>query len=129
MPAFLARVGPDGKLAIRPEDKEAFAAFLKQHPGLTLEVSLKPIRAAVSPAMRRYYRGVVVKTLSEHTGYELDEMHRLLVRQFLGVDSTTELAPDEFAQFVNRCIRFAADEFGLYVPPPKVQTPEQSQST
>ncbi len=92
------------------------------------EFEIKKLKGPSSQA-RRYYFGVVVKAISEHTGYERDETHELLAMRFLRVadDPVTgsprrqripQVQSPEFAEYVDRCKRFAAIELHIVIPDP-----------
>lgn len=74
----------------------------------------------------KYYWGVVVKILSQHTGYTSDETHQELARMFLKyenngklfVRSTTKLNTAEFEKFTEECRQWAASEMSVHIPLP-----------
>ena len=82
----------------------------------------------------RYYWGVVVQLLSEHTGFSKDEIHEILKRKFLKdvkmVDtkkgykeieltrSTTELTTVEMEQFLSNIRIWASQEIDVFIPEP-----------
>jgi hypothetical protein len=74
-----------------------------------------------------YYQGVVLKILSEYTGYDHDEMHDALRYKFLAYEnvdglmtilSTTQLNTKEFEVFLSRIRRWAAMDMGVFIPKP-----------
>lgn len=80
-----------------------------------------------------YYHGVVIKLLSEHTGYDEDDMHEILKSLFLSdrerlmwdkrkkvtrVKSTSTLTTVEFEQYLDKVRKWAAAELGVYIPLP-----------
>lgn len=74
----------------------------------------------------RYYWGVVVKIISNHTGYTSDETHQELAKLFLSytkekksfVKSTTKLNTIEFEQYLEKCREWAQYSMGCYIPLP-----------
>lgn len=46
-------------------------------------VSVRKVYATRSPKANRYYWGGIIRPLSEHTGYTLDEMHEICKAKFL----------------------------------------------
>jgi len=76
-----------------------------------------------------YWWGVVVKILSEHTGFEPEEMHDWLKLEFLPVHSkdgkmksgksTTRLTTLEFVDLIERVQRWAAQDLQVYIPDPQ----------
>lgn len=94
--------------------------------GKGVEVIVREHKPHRSSKASRYYFGVVVKLLSDYTGYEPEEMHELLAMKFLRTEDdpitgaprrlrTPKLNTPEFATYVDQCIRFAA-ELGVVVP-------------
>ena len=91
-----------------------------------LELVVRKHKAQRTSKANRYYWGVVIHLLSEHTGYEPDEMHEVLAFKFLRIEDcpitgaprrqrTPKTNTAEFADYVDRCIRFAA-ELGVVIP-------------
>lgn len=82
-----------------------------------------------------YFHGPVVGILSRHLGYTEEEMKDILKGLFLSeeieidtkdgkipitvVKSTASLKTDEFAEFIDKCVRWASFEHGCYIPPPE----------
>lgn len=74
----------------------------------------------------RYYWGVVIKILSEYTGYEETEMHDALRLQFLldregklpTLRSTTALTTIEFEKYMSDIREWASITLSCYVPEP-----------
>ena len=79
-----------------------------------------------SQQQNRYYWGVVCKILGDEIGYEPEEIHQLLGRQFLlyrknetqFVKSTTRLNTREFEEYMEQCRRFASMELNIWIPQP-----------
>jgi len=80
----------------------------------------------------RYYWGVVVKILAQHTGYTSEETHQELARMFLQyenngklfVRSTTKLNTVEFENYTESCRQWAWNEMNLHIPLPNEITEE-----
>lgn len=80
----------------------------------------------------RYYWGVVIKVISDHTGYTSDETHQELARMFLKYDnngktfvhSTTKLNTFDFEQYLEKCRNWALNEMSLDIPLPNEITEE-----
>lgn len=80
----------------------------------------------------KYYWGVVVKILANHTGYTSDETHQELARMFLGYDnngkrfvkSTTKLNTFDFEQYMDKCRKWASEEMNVHIPLPNEVTEE-----
>lgn len=88
----------------------------------------------------RYYFGVVVKALSELTGFNPDEMHEILKHKFLKksvwitniekgtveevviTQSTTELTTVEFENYLAKIRQWAGEELNCPIPLPNEVT-------
>ena len=123
-----------GHLEIRRR-KDLSATLTRMRDGEVL-ITITPIKATRSQLQNRYYWGVIVELLSEHTGYTPDEIHELLKAKFIpkrlaladlnGVitseyvigASTTKLDTQEFSDYCESIRRWAADTLGVYIPDP-----------
>lgn len=80
----------------------------------------------------KYYWGVVVKIIANHTGYTSDETHQQLARVFLSykngphlfVHSTTKLNTVDFEAYLEKCRKWAQQDMGCYIPLPNEITEE-----
>ena len=79
----------------------------------------------------RYYWGVVISILSEHTGFKSEEMHEVLKYKFLRRESITknekhferlastiELNTIEFIKYISDIVIWASSELSLQIPEP-----------
>lgn len=122
----------DGKLVLR--NRETFDAELKKLKG-RVEVTVEKAQSRRSLNQNAYYWGVVVKLISEHTGYEQEEVHALLkqmfnpkempVRDKWGFEnearvgaSTSQLSTLDFEVYLERIRRWAAMTLGVVIPDP-----------
>jgi phage protein U len=117
-------------------DKRIFAELSKNLKDGHYEVHVERLRANRSQQANRYYFGVVIAALEEHTGYTANELHELMKQKFLPkslalVDgngelkgefvmggSTRNLKVDEFYRYVEQVRQFAAEALGVYTPDP-----------
>lgn len=107
---------------------ERFFDYLKGLEGKDVEVVVRKKRSVRSVQQNRYYFGVVVQTLADHCGYTPEEMHEALKEKFLGserderglirIGSSAALSTDEFIQYTNRIVIWAAQDLGCYIPDP-----------
>lgn len=99
-------------------------------------ITFTPRRASRSLQANRYYWGVVVELLAEHTGYTPDEIHEVLKAKFLPKKlavtdangeiqgefviggSTTKLNTLEFGEFIEAIRQWAAESLGVVIPDP-----------
>lgn len=86
----------------------------------------------------RYYFGVVLRALKEHTGISVDDLHDLLkfrfnpkLIQFSGIEetkiggSTKDLTTEAFMEYIERVRLWALEDLdGLYIPLPQEVTGE-----
>jgi hypothetical protein len=123
-----------GRLDLR--NRKAFNASLKRMRDGEVLVTVEKIKAARSQQQSRWYWGVIVELLSEHTGYSPDEIHEVLKAKFLPkklavsdgngeiVDefviggSSARLDKNEFSEFCESIRRWAAEDLGVVIPDP-----------
>lgn len=123
-----------GRLEMR--NRKAVLSQLKRMRDCEVVVTIQPRHATRSLQSNRFYWGVVVETLSEHTGYSPDEIHELLKARFipkrLAVQdgngeikgefviggSTTKMNKIEFGEFINSIRQWAAEELDVVIPDP-----------
>jgi len=124
-------VSPRG--AMRPSDLQTLKLSLVRFAGERIIVRVQKWTARRSLAANNYYWGVIVKSISEYTGYHKDEVHEILRAKF-AMDtrwivnekngevtevacpaSTATMTKAEFALFVDRCAAFAF-ELGCEIP-------------
>lgn len=85
----------------------------------------------------RYYFGVVLRALKEHTGISVDDMHDVLkfrfnpkVISFSGMDevkiggSTKEMTTDVFMEYIEKIRQWAIENLECYIPLPQEVTGE-----
>lgn len=123
---------------IRLDDKVGAAADLKRirNGGIVLTVEPAGEDAIRLAKMRRYYRGVVLVRLAAAAWSSPDNMHGLMAARYLGhtvtivsivtgeeftatvYQSTTELPPDVFWEYIGKVRAFALSEYKLDIPDP-----------
>ena len=125
-PLFKGRVLSGGLLTLdRPAD---YLRAVRALAGSFVEVTIRKQRTQRSPQANRYYFGVVVPLIAEHCGYDKQEMHELLAMRYLRIEDdpvtgsprrkhTPETDTTEFTDYVDACVRFAA-ELGVVIPAP-----------
>lgn len=124
-----SRVTFDGEVRggkLDADTRQWIADYIRTFDGKRIAVTVKLHKATRSTRANRYYWGVVVKMLAEHCGYDPDEMHQALAMKFLRIEdcpvtgvprrkSTPKCDTTEFAEYVDCCIRLAA-ELGVVIP-------------
>ena len=98
--------------------------------GQDIDVTIEKHRSTRSGNQNRYYFGVIVKMLSEETGYSKGEMHEVLKGRFLGQETkignetvfytkdTSSLKTTEFEEYLSDIREWASVELGCYLPTP-----------
>ena len=82
----------------------------------------------------RYYWGVVLKLISESTGYTPEECHAIFKDMFNSYEkngrrfskSTTKLKTVEFENYLEKIRRFAATDLLIYIPNPNERCPDDT---
>jgi ribosomal protein L39E len=109
-------------------DKDRLYKELKRCKLVPYRVELKEDRDNRSNNQNRYYWAVVIKTLSDETGFTPEEMHEVLKRKFLKYNkvlpngeqvgitmSTTDLDTKEFEEYMEQIRRFAIQELDILI--------------
>ena len=139
--AVASAVVKDGRLFIH--NRKAFDSAVESiRPGTQVEIAVTRLYATRSIKQNRWYWGVCVELLSEHTGYGPEEMHDILKAKFLPkrlavsngngriVDSfviggsTRELNTVEFKDYTERVQQWAAEDLGVVIPDPEPELAE-----
>lgn len=115
----------------KKSDRERLHETLKGLKPVPYRIELKIDRDQRSGRQNKYYWGVVVKLLSDHTGFSRDEMHECLRGMFLKyqkalpnnqivtvTQSTTDLDTKEFEDYLDEVRRFAIQELDVEIPMP-----------
>lgn len=124
---FYGKVLSGGLLVL--DKPQEYAKHVRAHRGRFVEILLRKRKTQRSSQANRYYFGVVVKLLADHCGYDRQEMHEALAMRFLRIEDcpitgaprrkrTPDTDSQEFSEYVNHCIRLAA-EFGVVIPEAK----------
>lgn len=130
-PVFLGVVR-QGKLFLDKADqfKQHLATFPDEK---RVEVSVEKLRHPRSNNQNRYYWGVVVAEIAQHTGHDPEQIHELLKMKFspkwffysprevdnVGVPtSTTRLDTIACVEYTEKCRIWANEFLGLQIPLP-----------
>lgn len=121
---------------VQMRNRTAVMAQLARMKDCELVITFTPRRAARSDLQNRWYWGVIVELLSEHTGYTPDEIHEVCKAKFLPKrlavsdgngeikgefvigGTTTRLNKHEFGEYCEAIRRWAADDLGVVIPDP-----------
>lgn len=115
----------------KQSDKIRLYESLKTLKPVAHQIMIKVDRDSRSAKQNKYYWGVVVKLISDYTGFETDEVREFLKCKFLKYEkalpsgevaeliaSTTKLDTKEFEEFMEKVRAFAAQELDLIIPLP-----------
>lgn len=111
--------------------KQSLFDVLKMMKGTKL-IKIEKYSKKRSSPQNRYYYGVVLKYLSETTGFSVSEMHEVLKAKFLPYEranrangqvvqfgrSTTELNTLQYEGFLEQVRIWAINELDCYIPLP-----------
>ncbi len=113
------------------EEVLAFINGIDVTSPIVLSVEIKQHKNGRTRYQNAYYFGVVLRTISEYTGFTPEELHASFKRTFLPIDceiiggvmverlsSTKDLDTKAFNDYLERILHFCADNIGLYVPTP-----------
>jgi len=116
------------------DDLGNFKEYLKSLEQRKVEIIVKEYKTQRSSNQNRYYHGVVVKLISDHTGHTSDEVHELLKSMFLKkhldvdtkegqqrftiVRSTVSLNTKEMEEYLAYIRMWASMDLSLSIPEP-----------
>ena len=124
------------KLKLFDHEKQAISRWIATFKdGTKLDITIRKHKSKRSNEQNRYYFGVVLPILADHFGHDnTEDMHEDMKLKFNPIESkiepgktiggtTTKLSTVDFfsaeTSYVERICRWAATEYGLYIPPPK----------
>jgi hypothetical protein len=123
-----------GRLDVR--NRKQFEAQLRRMKDGAIQITVERVHATRSVQQGRWYWGVIVELLSDHTGFTPDEMHEVLKAKFLpkrlavagdnGVivdefvigGSSAKLDKLQFGEYCEAIRRWAAEELNVVIPDP-----------
>ena len=101
-------------------DRDRLDDDIARYQGKTIEVTISEYKPKRSNQLNQYYWGVVVKIISDYTGYTKEETHELLKQTFLKkkvlvndewydtTESTTKLDNKRMLEFIEQVKQWAA---------------------
>lgn len=123
-----------GQLKVR--NRRSFEAAMKKFRDGDVLITVEKKHATRSVEANRYYFGVCLKLIAEHTGYTVDEVHEWAKAKFIPKHvaicdrngeikddlviggSTTRLNKVQFYEYVESIRQFAAEELDVNIPDP-----------
>jgi hypothetical protein len=106
----------------------SYYKWLNTLEGCNVTVRVEKKKKQRSLSQNAWYWGVCVELLADFCGYSPDEMHESLKEKFLGserdknglvkIRSTAALSTDEFVDYTNRIVIWAAQQLSVFIPGP-----------
>lgn len=106
-----------------------FKGMIQLLADTNVRVIVERIKNIRTNQQNKYYWGVVLYLIAQHTGYLDEELHEVMRAKFLKkkrvwrggemtvLQSTTELTTDEFAEYIEQ-VRQEGAELGIEIPDP-----------
>ena len=104
----------NGKLIF--DNKQDFLDEISKIDG-DICIHLKQLEKKKSSKQNNYYWSGIINKLGKHLGYTPEEMHKVL-KQHFNITSTKHLTQDEFQDYLDRIIRWAAQDLQYPLPDP-----------
>lgn len=139
IPIFEADVDDQGKVQMPRFTREAMNRWLMTLKGKAVDITVRKHKRNRTTEQNSYYWGVVIPILADYFGYDDSEtLHNELKLMFNPVESkirpgekvggsTTKMSTIEFMagddSYIERICRWAAQEYEIYIPPPKKVEP------
>jgi trans-2-enoyl-CoA reductase len=127
----------DGKLLLDKGPK--FREYLSTLNGKRIQLTVEKLKNSRTISQNRYYFGVVVKLIAQHTGHDPEQIHEALKQMFspkwymdprpptretMAIPtSTTRLDTIEFVEYTEKCRMWANEFLGLQIPLPGEVSP------
>jgi len=120
---------------LKLQDPDKFNLAIIELDGKEVELSIGKKKKWRSGKSNAYLFGVVYRAISDKTGYETEELHEIMKAKFskkrkmtvhgeetIFYKGTSGMEQEEFSEFIDKVIRFAAMELGVVVPEPNQVT-------
>jgi len=104
----------NGKMVL--DNKDEFTNAILIQPSGNYYIELKP--TGVRSGQQNNYYWSIVRILAEELGYTEQEMHKTMKNHF-DIESTKTLTTKEFADLIERIIRWSAMELNIVIHDPK----------
>jgi len=126
---FFGSVDESGKLHIR--DRKGFIIYIRQFAGKDVIIDVKRKKTNRSLQQNAFFHSWI-NLLSEHTGYDFEEMKEIVKFKFLKTEKinentgevltfikhTSKLNKEDFAEFCNNVQKWCNEEFNIRLPLP-----------
>ncbi len=123
IPKFKGKV-KDGKIKFYTEN--SFNNYIQGLEDKEVSIVVKRFAKQRSGQQNKYYWGVVLKSISDFTGYDTEDLHthfkyhflRKKVGKLTAFRSTRDLDTLDFTEYIDKVIRFARERLSVEVPTP-----------
>jgi len=116
-----AVVGPDGQAKMK--NRQAFVdQIAAMRPGTVVEIMVAEEPLHPTHDQHKYYRGVVLEVISEHTGHTEEYLRGYLLEEIAGLaegDGTSGMTMQEMSDYIEACCCWCWDHFGFIPPAPE----------
>jgi len=127
----LGHVSASGQLVL--DDRSKLTADVRRFAGKRVELVVRLRRSQRSVDQNRWLRGVAIKILAEHLGYdrhEYEDLHYALMEKCFGTRwnrtlqrqvpkvRSSKMSTREFSDYMEWLVRYAAQEFHCHIPLP-----------
>jgi len=122
IPIFYGKV-EKGKLVL--DNPEKFIVYLSGLEGKRIEATVKRESNTRTGQSNRYLWGVVYAIISEHTGYDPEQVHDAMKEKFASkrldnglmiTERTSKMDTVRFSRYVDDIKRWSAEFLGCYIP-------------
>jgi len=131
-PKFRAKIQA-GRIKLYPGEKLYYDHVLQTLEGQTVHVAIGKVKGLRTEQQMRYYFGVVVKLIVDHTGDDTDSVHDFLKDKFapkksITLHNETRVVPgcthdlfkeNFFEEYVDKIRQWAAQELEIVIPDPQ----------
>lgn len=121
----------DDKGNLNLSNKDVFKNELQKFRGKRVFITVDEEKPMRSNEQNKYYWGVALKLISDHTGYTEDEVHEIMLNKFslkkeiiIGDEThiikgrSHNMKTDEFEKYLEDIRRFAAEKLNTIIPLP-----------
>jgi hypothetical protein len=113
--------------------RKVLLSALKHWPDGPVDLEVRPFEETRRGRANRFYRGVILKLIAQHSGYTPDELHeifkvrhnsKLVADPATGEEirigqTTTKLTISQFSDYLDACMCDGAEWWGVSFPEPR----------
>jgi hypothetical protein len=137
IPELVVTVTPDSEGRTPADIRGKLLAHMRKYAGATLDIVIRKHRNQRSADQNAFWWSVPVAILSDHCGYEPEQMHYVLLGEWRGYmdgpngkpvprcASSSKLTTAEFTDLIEWVQRWAAQELNVQIPAPNEHLPEK----